>query len=133
MKNLSKSGGFTIVETLVAAAVAGVVLAGAVGGVIALQRSFLGNKQYAAGMNNGSRLVDYVSRDLRNALRVSRRNASTVTSFKSGTFEIAGVDQLVLHVPDYYLSNIADNGSGSSFKTSRYSRSNLPSGQTYIP
>jgi hypothetical protein len=112
-----------------------VVLAGAMTGVVSLQKSLAGSTQYAAGFNDGTRLVDSISRDLRNAIRVSRLTSGTASAFKSGFFVIAETDQLVVTVPDFYESNVPDNSSGSAYKTSKYSRSNLnaSSGETFFP
>jgi hypothetical protein len=131
---VSKSrAGYTLTETIFAAAVTGVILAAAAVGSVSLQKSFVGNKHYAAGSSNGSRTIDHISRDLRNASRVSRVDSGVTTIFKTGTLEISGTNQLVVFVPNYYVSNAPDNTSGSAYKTSRFSRSNLPTGQTYFP
>ena len=116
-------------------AVTMVVLAGAMTGLIALQKSLADSTQYAAKFNDGTRLVDSVSQDLRNAIRVSRRTSGTPTPFTTGFFEITATDQLAIVVPDYYESNAPDNASGSPYKTPRYSRSNLDpaSGATSFP
>ncbi len=126
---------FTLVEMSCALAVTVMVLAGAIAGVVALQKSLAGSTQYAAGFNDGTRLVDFVSRDLRNAIRVSRRTSGTATAFKSGFFAIAETEELVVTVPDFYESNVPDNRSGSAYKTPRYDRSNLDAstGATSFP
>jgi hypothetical protein len=135
MKSCRKRAAQTLVELSCAVAVIMVVLAGAMAGLIALQKSLADSTQYAAGFNDGTRLVDSVSRDLRNAIRVSRRTSGTATPFKTGFFAITETDQLVIVVPDYYESNAPDNASGSPYKTPRYSRSNLDSstGATSFP
>lgn len=133
MKILRNCSGLTLIETLCAAAVTTIVLACASVGVIALQRSFVGSKFYAAKMNDGSRLTDYVSRDLHSAFRVSRIDSGTTTSFKTGTLEVTDINQLVIFLPNYFVSNIPDNSSGSDYKTPTFSRSRLPAGQTYFP
>jgi hypothetical protein len=125
----------TLVELSCAMAVTMVVLAGAMTGIVSLQKSLADSTQYAAGFNDGTCLVDSVSRDLRNAIRVSRRASGTETAFTSGFFAITETDQLVIVVPDFYQSNVPDNTSGSAYKTPRYSRSSLnPStGATFFP
>lgn len=135
MKTLSIRRGFTLVEMSCALAVTMAVLAGAVAGVVALQKSLAGSTQYAAGFNDGTRLVDAISQDLRNAIRISQLTSGTATSFKSGFFTISDVDQLVVVVPSFYKSNVPDNRSGSPYKTPRYSRSNLDTatGATFFP
>lgn len=133
MKTSRRLAAMTLVEMACAVAITSAVLAGASAGVVALQKSFAGYKQYAAGMNDGTRVVDYVSRDLRNALRVSRRTAGTAAVFKSGFFQLTENDQLVIFLPDYYESNVPDNASGSDFKSPRLDRSNLTTGATFFP
>jgi prepilin-type N-terminal cleavage/methylation domain-containing protein len=137
MKILRNRLGFTLVELLFAVAVTSLVIAGATAGILSLQRSFARSKQYAYGMNDASRLVDYVSRDLRNAVKISRRTSGVATRLGSGTltpFEVTDVNELVLFVPDYFVSNVPDNSSGSDYKRSRFNRSGLPlaNGQTYF-
>src|SRR5678815_976845 len=90
---------FTVVELLCASAISLVIFAGASAGIVALQKSFKGSQQYAAGMNDGSRLIDYISRDLRNAVKVTRVIGGVPSPFKSGTLEVAGTDQLSISVP----------------------------------
>lgn len=124
--------GFTIVELITAMAVTLSVFAGGLVGIVVLNKSFAGFRQYAAGSNDGNRVSDYVSRDLRSALGVSRIDSGTTTLFKSGSLEVNGTSQLVVFVPDYYSSNVPDNTSGSAYKTAHFSRANLPSGTTYF-
>ena len=132
IKTVRSRSGFTLVELLFATAVSSLVLGAAAIGVMTLQKSFFGSKHYARGMNDGTRLVDYISRDLRNALKVSRRTAGIAAPFKVGSFEVTDSDQLVVFLPDYFVSNIPDNSSGSDYKLPRFSRSRLPLGQEWF-
>lgn len=132
LKAVKNSSGFTLAEMLVATAVTALVLSGAALGVMTLQKSFFGSKHYARGMNDGTRLVDYISRDLRNALKVSRRTSGVAAPFKSGTFEITATDELVIFIPDYFVSNVPDNSSGSDYKLPRFSRSRIPTGKEWF-
>jgi hypothetical protein len=127
----SRRAGFTLVELLTAALITTVILGSVAAASIALQKSFLGNRVYTKAAADSSRLVDYISQDLRNAMAVSRRTAGVPTAFKVGNFEITENDQLCVFVPDYYTSNIPDNASGSAYKTPRFSRNNIPTGRTY--
>lgn len=132
MNGWVKQAGFTMVETIVAVAVTSVVLAGAAVATMALQRSSLSAQHYAKGMNDGNRLVDYVTRDLRCATKVSRRISGTATPFLKGqTLDVTENDQLAIFVPDYYLANVPDNSSGSNYKKARYSRSEIPGPKTH--
>jgi hypothetical protein len=133
MKTLPKSAGFTVVELLCASALSLVVLAGASAGVVALQKSFKGSQQYATGMNDGTRIIDYISRDLRNAVKISRVQTGVATAFKTGSLDVTGLDQLSISVPDYYASNTPMNTAGSPYKSPRFSRATLPTGSTYFP
>lgn len=133
MRCSTKQAGLTMIETVIAVAVTGVVLSGVAVGTMALQKSSLGAKHYAAGMNNGSRLVDYVTRDLRCATKVSRLVSGTATPFLKGqTLEVSDTNQLVVHIPDFYVSNVPDNSSGSDYKTPRHGRAQIPSASTYF-
>jgi hypothetical protein len=118
---------------LVASALTSIMLAGATTGVVALQKSFIGYKLYAAGMNDGSRLSDYISRDLRNATKIARIDSGVSSRFSSGSLDVSGLRQLVIVVPNYFLSNIPNNLSGSDYKRARYSRLNLAAGQDFFP
>jgi prepilin-type N-terminal cleavage/methylation domain-containing protein len=128
---LPKSG-FTLLELLVASAVSSIILGAVAAGVYALQRSFIGNKAYMKASADSARVIDYITQDLRNATAVSRRTAGVSTRFEEKDFEITANDQLCVFVPDYYLSNIPDNTSGSTYKTARFSRAALPAGRTYF-
>src|SRR6186713_2576685 len=111
MKKPHNQQAFAVVELLCASAISIVILAGASVGIIALQKSYRGSQQYAAGLNDGSRLIDYVSRDLRNAVKVTRIIGGVPSPFKSGSLEVVGTDQLSISVPDYYMSNSRSNSS----------------------
>src|SRR4051812_24803723 len=133
MKKPRQCQGFTIVELLCAAAISVVILAGVSAGVVTLQKCFRSSQQYAAGMNDGSRLIDYITRDFRNAVKVTRIDGGVSSPFKSGTVEVDGINQLSISVPDYYLSNTRDNSSASAYKTGRFSRANLSPTSSYYP
>ncbi len=132
MKTSRNCSGVTLVELVSAMAIVVSALAGGMVGIVALQKSFAGYQQYAAGSNDGSRVTDYLARDLRNAVAVSRLDSGTASVFKTGSLEVTSAAQLVVFVPDYYSSNVPDNTSGSTFKSGRFSRANLPSGSTYF-
>jgi hypothetical protein len=130
MKLADHRSGLGLVELLSAVAILAGVIAGSLAGVIALQKSFAGYTQYAAKSNNGSRMIDYVTRDLRNAIGVARRDTGTATAFKTGALELTEATELVVSIPDYYQSNVPDRASGSTYKTPRFSRSALATGKT---
>lgn len=132
LKTVRNRSGFTLMELLFATAVSSMVLGAAAIGVMTLQKSFVGSKQYARGMNDGTRLVDYVSRDLRNALKISRMTSGVAAPFIKDSFDVTSTDQLVIFIPDYFVSNIPDNSSGSDYKLPRFSRSRLPTGKEWF-
>lgn len=74
MKRRSAAYGFTIIETLVACAVVGVTLSALAAASIAMQRSLLSVRRHSSALGAQSRIVDYIRRDLRNALDVSVLN-----------------------------------------------------------
>lgn len=80
------SGGFSLVETLVASGVAAIVLTSIVIGGVSLQKMYIGSETSLKASADQARILDYVSQDLRQAL--------TVTVANSG-------QTLALTVPDY--------------------------------
>jgi hypothetical protein len=130
-RNNCARAGLTVVEMLTATLITTIILGSVAAASIALQKSFLGNKALTKSNADTSRIIDYISQDLRNATAVSRRTNNTATAFRLGDFEISDTDQLCVVVPDYYVSNIPDNGSGSPYKTPRFARANIPTGRTY--
>ena len=67
----ARNHAFTIVETLVACAVVGVALSALAATSIAMQRSLISVRSHSAALGAQSRIVDYIRRDLRNALSVT--------------------------------------------------------------
>jgi hypothetical protein len=59
MKSSRTRAAQTLVELLCAVVVTMIVLAGAMTGLIALQKSLADSTQYAAGFNDGTRLVGF--------------------------------------------------------------------------
>lgn len=84
-----KQVAFTLVETLVGAAVASIVLAMLATGSIALMRSYSASEDYSTAQADQLRVLDYISRDVRRALSVSVTSSPTT---------------LTLTVPDQYAS-----------------------------
>jgi hypothetical protein len=123
--------GFTLVEILTAALITVIILGSVTAASVALQKSFLGNRQYMKASADSNRVIDYITQDLRNAMGVSRRTGTVSAALKVGNFEITDSDQLCVFVPDYYTSNIPDNTTMSPYKTPRFSRANIPAGRTY--
>lgn len=117
---------FTLLELLVSASVGFAVLAGLISAAIAIQRSISATNHYLASANNGNRLVDYVAQDLRRAVRVGTLVAGANTALKNNaSFTVTETNTLTINIPDYYGSNTPNNASGSTFKRSRYARTDL--------
>lgn len=81
--------GVAIVETMVASAVTAVIAAGMMTGIVTLQRSFSASHHHAKSQIEQARLMNYISRDLRRALKVD------VDTFQ-------GSKRITMSVPDYY-------------------------------
>ena len=118
-------------ELLVSAASAVVILGTLLSGAVAVRKSFSATERYVTGINNQSRLMDYVARDLRHAERVGTLVGGVNTPLKNHTgFSVTETNVLTINVPDFYGSNTPNNAQGSTFKTSRYSRAQLDSSYT---
>lgn len=92
MKRHARGAGqaaFTLVETMVGAAVASIVLAVLATGSIALMRSYNASEDYSTAQADQLRVLDYISRDVRRALSVSVTASPT---------------KLTLTVPDQYAA-----------------------------
>ncbi len=59
--------GFTLLEVLIAAAMLAVVVVAALTGVVALQKSYSATEEYATGLADQMRLLDFLAQDLRRA------------------------------------------------------------------
>src|SRR5688572_521300 len=88
--NTLRKAGYTLAELLVSFAVCGVITAGMFTTITALRKSSNASEHHAQSQVQQARLVDYISRDLRRAVKVS-----------VDTIE-AGGERLNLTIPDYY-------------------------------
>jgi Tfp pilus assembly protein PilW len=79
----------TIPEVMVSSAILSLVMAALVVAIVTLQRTFRASQHHAKSQIEQSRLIDYISRDLRRALTVS-----------VDTFE--GAARINVLIPDYY-------------------------------
>jgi type II secretory pathway component PulJ len=84
-------GGFTLVETMVAAGVFMVVSAAILTGVVSLQRNFSNSSDYAENHATQLRISDYLSRDLRQALSFAQTGTGNALV-------------MTMTVPNYYDS-----------------------------
>ncbi len=84
-----RTGGFTLVEVIVATAVYSILFAALASGAVALQRSFSATEKYSKSVSDQLRILDYVNRDVR------RASAVTIT---------LNSKRLNLTLPDQYAS-----------------------------
>jgi len=86
------TAGFTLLETMIATGIAGVIIGAFLTSTMAFQRAFNATEAYSTSKRDQMRLTDYLAMDLRRAL--------TVQTVASGTTFLS------LTIPNYY----ADNG-----------------------
>lgn len=99
---------FTLVEILVAMAVFGLFMGGALTVWNSLGSTALNTISYAQRQNDQMRVLDYLKRDIRRATRVDLYNGATLVT---GTTTFAS--ELRLTIPDYYSdSRQEDNAIG---------------------
>ncbi len=91
---------YTLVELLMATSMTAVILVAVLSGVVTLQRSYTATEQYATGMADQERLLDYLALDLRRAMTISTAAAPWAMD--------ADGNGLQINVPDYYRFNASD-------------------------
>lgn len=96
----SRRAAYTLMELLMATSMTAVVLVAALSGVVALQKSYAATEQYATGMADQMRLLDYLALDLRRAMTISAAAAPWAMD--------PDAQGLQINVPDYYHFNSAD-------------------------
>jgi type II secretory pathway component PulJ len=89
---LQSKRGVVMTEVLIGSAISAVIAAGMLTAIVTLQRSFRASAHHAKSQIEQARLVNYIARDLRRALRVD-----------VDTFE--GSKRITMKVPDYYTVN----------------------------
>ena len=85
---------FTLMELMIAGTMLGIVVTAALTGVIALQKSYAATEEYATGLADQMRLLDFLAQDLRRATV-----APTMDTDGQG---------IQITVPDYYRFNTSD-------------------------
>ena len=90
------SGGFSLLEVIVAMAIGSVVFGAALAGVVGLQRSYAATEQYASNLADQTRLLDCLGMDLRRARTVA--------------FDADG-QGMTLTLPDFYRYGPSDDQS----------------------
>jgi hypothetical protein len=88
---------FTLAETLVASAAAGLVLAALMASSVALQKSFAATEAYVTAEGDQLRFSDYVAMDCRRAVSVTASNGVTINGISTNNV-------LTLKIPGYYDS-----------------------------
>jgi hypothetical protein len=128
------NSGTTIVEMMVASGAVLIMMAALVSAFIGIGNSIRATNEYVTSVCNESRIMDYVARDLRRAVRVKILSGETPIILKdtgTTTYPVSDTNVLAINIPDYYASNIPDNSAGSAYKTSRYSRATLNTSTIY--
>ena len=124
----------TLIELLIASSVALVILGVITYASMSISKTMAATERQVTGSVTENRLMDYVTEDLRRAVRVSILDGSTSTVIKdtgSTSYTITETTKLVITIPDYYASNTPNNSTGSAFKTTRYPRTTLNTASTY--
>lgn len=91
---------YTLVELMMAMSMTAVVVVAALSGLVALQKSYSATEQYATGMADQARLLDYLALDLRRAMTISTTASPWIMD--------ADGQGLTINVPDYYRFNPSD-------------------------
>ncbi len=122
-----KAAAFSLPETLVAVAVASLLFGVVYLSHLTLQRSYAGSHEFAQNVAAGDRLLDYLSMDLRRALRVNQGPVASASPLRGAgnRFVITETSPLCITVPDYYASNAVGN--------TRYQEVKYPSGSGVQP
>lgn len=129
MRRSRDAAGFTLLEMLISAGIGAVVMAILVSVAITIQRSIQATDHYILSLNNGSRLNDYIGRDLRRAVRVGRLTSGTYIPLKNNdSFTVTENDVLTINIPDVHASN---DEKSAEFKVVRYARSHLNSAMEF--
>ena len=95
-----RQAGFTFVEVMIAACLTLVLLVAALTGVVTLQKSYVASENYATGLADEMRLLDYLALDLRRAV-------APAAGLAPWSLDPDG-QGLKVTVPDYYSFNGSD-------------------------
>ena len=100
-----RAAAFTLLELMVAMTMTAIVLVATLTGVIALQKSYAATEEYANGLADQTRLLDYLAQDLRRAVAVPANG----TTAAQPAWVLDTDDQgLTITVPNYYRFNPSD-------------------------
>ena len=100
---------YTLLELMVAMSMSAIALVATMTGVVALQKSYAATEEYATGMADQARLLDYLALDLRRAVPVP----ATGTTAAQPAWALDKDGQgLTVNVPNYYRFNARDTAHG---------------------
>ena len=101
----ARAAAYTLLELMVAMTMTAIVLVATLTGVVALQKSYAATEEYATGLADQARLLDYLAQDLRRAV-AGPANGSTAAQ---PAWVMDADDQgLTINVPNYYRFNASD-------------------------
>ncbi len=119
-KNVTSRGGFTLVEVMIASAVAVIMFGGMLVTLIAQQRGFIAALFQMDAQGDESRVMAYLSRDLRNATAVSISAQGTQVTLTVPTSSAPGTLNVNLGLP--LLSLLTPSSSSPTTQTITYYR-----------
>jgi hypothetical protein len=105
-----RNAAFTMLEVVIATMGSVIILGALMAASIGMQKSFGASERYADTQTEERRLIDYIARDLRRAVAVSKREpGGNFERYAGGTFEMVEGGELQLKLPAYYRSNAPMN------------------------
>ena len=105
MTSPSRASAFTLLEIMVALTMCAIVLVATLTGVVALQKSYADTEEYANGLADQMRLLDYLAQDLRRAVVIPANG--TIASIPAWAMD-ADDQGMTINVPNYYRFNATD-------------------------
>ena len=101
----ARASAFTLLELMVAMTMTAIVLVATLTGVVALQKSYAATEEYATGLADQARLLDYLAQDFRRAVVVPANGSVAAQP----AWVMDPDDQgLTINVPNYYHFNASD-------------------------
>jgi Tfp pilus assembly protein PilW len=99
--------GFTLIEVMMSAACASLMLAAVISAGVALQRSFAAVEGYSLAEGDQLRVQDYIAMDCRRAVSATRDNGSWTYSSNTWSWvsDPNGTATLIVTIPNYYDTN----------------------------
>ena len=97
----TRAAAYTLLELMVAMTMTAVVLVATLTGVVALQKSYAATEEYATGLADQARLLDYLAQDLRRAVAVPANGSAAAQA----AWVMDADDQgLTINVPNYHFN-----------------------------